>query len=98
MIEELKKEYQKWAEKQSTPGYKVGWAAGDVWRFLEERENQKPRSVPCKSAKDVRENAVAIMTLMGNPNLTRKSDLMEIDEAAREIYDYCVSASAGNGA
>jgi hypothetical protein len=46
-------------------------------------------SYPCKSLKDVKENAVAILTLMGDPNLKTKKDLEEIDEIAQEIYNYC---------
>ena len=43
---------------------------------------------PCHNKKEVTENIVAIIGMMGNPNLKTKEDLAEIENIAAEIYDY----------
>jgi hypothetical protein len=44
--------------------------------------------LPCHNKKDVKENIVAIIGMMGNPNLKTKKDLVEIETIAAEIYGY----------
>ncbi len=62
------------------------------YALLKNLDNIKP-IIPCNSITDVRQNAVAILGLIGNPNLHRREDLKEIDDIAKEIYEYCVRSS-----
>jgi hypothetical protein len=55
--------------------------------FLKQRCAEKV-VLKCNSLDDVKENIVAILGMIGNPNLKTREDLLEIDSIAMEIYDY----------
>ena len=71
---------------------------GDIYReqtllvdavddFLKQRSEAKI-DFRCNSISDVKENIVSILGMIGNPNLKTRKDLLEIDNAAMEIYEY----------
>lgn len=74
----------------------------EITEWLDEQAAQPPVDkskivLKVKSMSDLKENIVAILTLMGDPNLTTKEDVQEIDNAAMEIYEYLTEQAAPPG-